>query len=270
MKTIATRCRRLLPAWLAVAALLAVLPLRAAAQVSPLWDHYKVYDLVAPVPYPVPGPPVTLIDQFLPWTHDVYALERFMNPTTKEHGGAFYQINEPFLHYTWWAISPQPFNALVKVNNQFGNFDLNVLGARYLLNPALKNMHGQPPVRNHYKCYDCQGPPVNVSVVMRDQFGPWPADVLFPRFFCNPVEKRVVSADGTQIVYPILDGAQHYTCYIFQPPDMALHTPYITDQFVTDRTVELTNAHLICVPTDKLLVTSANSSTWGKLKLLYR
>jgi hypothetical protein len=271
MKDIAPRRRPPLPAWLAVVALLALLPARAEAQVSPLWDHYKVYDVLPPFPYPVPGPPVTLIDQFLPWTHQVLALERFANPTDKQHlpGGITFPVNEPDLHYAWWAISPQPFNALVTVTNQFGDFQLDVRDARYLLNPALKNQHGSPPLRNHYKCYDCQGPPVNLPVMMNDQFGPWQATVAFPRFFCNPVEKRI-GPPGAEIVHPILDNKQHYTCYIFTPPDPGVYPVVVTDQFVNDLQVTLGYAHLICVPTDKTGVTSASTGTWGRLKLLYR
>ena len=274
MKCITTLPRHMITAWLAVAALLAVLPARAEAQDTEaprLWDHYKVYDVVPPFPYPVPGPPVTLIDQFLPWTHQVEVLERFANPTEKQHlsGGNVFPINEPFLHYAWWAISPQPFNAIVAVTNQFGDFTLDVQGARYLLNPALKNQHGQPPVRNHYKCYDCQGPPVDIPVMMNDQFGPWQAVVAFPRFFCNPVVKRI-GPPGAEIIYPILDNNQHYTCYIFDPPDQSVHPVTVTDQFVTDLQVTMTNAHLICVPTDKRGVTSTSVNTWGRIKVLYR
>ena len=128
-------------AWLAAAALLLALPSTAGAQVSPFWDHYKVYHVIPAIPYPVPGPPVTLIDQFTTYTHPVLAMERFQNPTEKVHlpGGQNFPINNPFLHYTWWRIGPQPFSALVTAINQFGDHTLNVHDAQYLLNPTRKN-----------------------------------------------------------------------------------------------------------------------------------
>lgn len=212
------------------------------------------------------------MDQFTQWTHRVEVLEQFANPTEKFRldSGQNYAINDPILHYAWWRISRQPFNALVTATNQFGDHTLNVYDARFLLNPALKNQQGQPPHRNHYKRYDCQGPPVNIPVRMTDQFGAWQATVTFPRFFCNPVEKRVGDPGSGGPVYPILDPRQHYICYEYQPEDPTPHPAVITDQFVTNRSVDLVPSRLLCVPTDKTGVTSANSSTWGKLKLLYR
>ena len=183
--------------------------------------------------------------------------------------GQAYPINDPILHYAWWRISPQPFNTLVTATNQFGDFTINVYDAQFLLNPALKNIPGQPPLRNHYKCYDCQGLPVNIPVMMNDQFGPWQATVTFPRFFCNPVEKRV--GDPTRPrVYPILDPNQHYIRYEYQPEDPTPHTAVITDQFVRDLPVGLVPSRLLCVPTLKTGVTSTGSSTWGRIKILYR
>jgi hypothetical protein len=69
-------------------------------------------------------------------------------------------------------------------------------------NPALKNETTQQfPIQNHYKCYECQGAPVNVPVILIDQFGTWQATVTAPRYFCSPAEKRV----GT-LSYPIVDA----------------------------------------------------------------
>jgi len=199
-------------------------------------------------------------------------LEQFMNPVEKTPlpGGPTYPINDPILHYTWWKISPQPFTAAVTAINQFGDHTLNVFDAQFLLNPALKNQTGTPPLRNHYKCYDCEGPAVNVPVQMVDQFGTWQATVTFPRFFCNPTEKHVgLPGDGGPD-YPILDPNQHYTCYEYQMEDPNPHPAVITDQFIADRTVDLFPSRMICVPTYKSGVTPTNPSTWGRIKVLYR
>lgn len=266
MRTTHPRCTR--HGWL----LLVLAPLafgagRADAQVSPLWDHYKVY-LTPPFPTPPLNLTLTLRDQFGLFTHQVLQLERFMNPTTKQvlPDTAVFPINNFDLHYTWWRISPQPFSARVTAVNQFGDHTLTVFDAVYLLNPARKNQPGNPPIANHYKCYECDGPPINRQVRLVDQFGPWDAGVTVPRLFCNPVEKQLPGQQPD----PILDPNQHYICYDFVPEDLATRTATITDQFIANHTTQLTNSRMLCVPTYKTGVTSTGTGTWGRLKVLYR
>jgi hypothetical protein len=268
MRAIGTRGSRaaLVLLLLAVAATLFVAP--AEAQVSPLWDHYKVYLLNPPIPAPVPSPPVVLTDQFGTFTHQLNVLERFMNPVQKIHPPNTYPITDSTLHYSWWLITPQPFNVNVAVTNQFGDQGINVLDAQYLLNPALKNQHGTPPIKNHYKAYNCTGQPVNVPIGMIDQFDSWQATVMFPRYFLTPVQKQIGGPGG--VTYPIVDPNQHYVCYEFQPYDPTPFTAVMTDQFLQDATMQLFPGQMICVPTYKQSVTSAVKDTWGRLKLLYR
>jgi hypothetical protein len=253
----------------AVAALLITAAPRVDAQVNPLWDHYKLY-LMPPLPM-TPPLPVQLTDQFGSFPHHVEALERYMNPTEKTvfqppPGGTF-PVNDPLLHYSWWRISPVPFAAFVTAVNQFGDFNFNVRDGIYLLNPSVKNDPGTTlPPRNHYKCYDCDGPPVNFQVRMFDQFGPWEAIVGVPRYFCNPVEKQVSGAPPN----PIVDLNQHYVCYEFQPEDPNIYPATITDQFITNLQTPLGPSRWLCVPTYKTGVTENRKDTWGKLKQLYR
>lgn len=268
MKMSATHRHR--ASWLMLLALipLALIAGRANAQVSPLWDHYKVY-FTPPFPVPPLGLPVFLRDQFGSFNHTVEQLERFMNPTVKEVGPpnpGIFGITNPDLHYSWWRISPQPFNGVVTAINQFGDQTLNVHDAVYLLNPARKNQPGGPPLGNHYKCYLCDGPMINRQVLLTDQFGPWPTTVLFPRYFCNPVEKQVPGRQPN----PILDPNQHYVCYEFQPEDPTPHTATMTDQFIANHPLELHPSRYLCVPTYKSGVTATERDTWGKLKQLYR
>jgi hypothetical protein len=178
-------------------------------------------------------------------------------------------ITNPRLHYTWWRISGHPWNATVAALNQFGDQTLQVFDPVYLLNPAVKNETppGTLPPANHYKCYGCQGQPVNRPVSLTDQFGNWQATATIPRFFCNPVEKRNL-ANGN--LYPIVDPDQHYICYELQPPDQRLFTGVVTDQFVTQRALELQPGRLLCVPTRKERVTANRTDTWGKIKTIYR
>lgn len=246
---------------------LALVAGKANAQVDPLWDHYKVY-FTPPFPVPPLGIPVLLTDQFGPYNHTVEQLELFMNPTVKQlppPGGTF-DYSKPDLHYSWWRITPQPFNGVVTATNQFGDHELNVHDAIYLLNPARKNQPGGPPQENHYKCYFCDGPAINQQVLLTDQFGPWNTTVMFPRFFCNPVEKQVQGLPPNLI----RDPNQHYICYEFQPEDPNPHTATITDQFVVNHATELRPSRYLCVPTLKHGITPTERDTWGRIKLLYR
>jgi len=262
MRTPATR----IPFLLALLALVAwaALVARADAQVDPLWDHYKVYQINAPVP-PFEPITVTLTDQFGSFTHTVGMLQRFMTPVEKIHPPATYPINDPVLHYSWWGISQQPFSAQVAVTNQFGDQGFTLGDAQYLLNPAVKNQPGPPPIANHYKAYVCQGAPVVVTVGMIDQFDTWQATVLQPLYFLTPVTKQLGGS-----VFPILDPNQHYVCYVIQPIDPTPFTASMTDQFIPNFTMQLQPGSMICVPTYKQTATPAVPDTWGRLKRLYR
>jgi len=236
----------------------------AHAQVNPLWDHYKVYE--TPL-FPVPplGVPIILSDQFGIYNHTAQQLERIMNPVQKQDVNGQFIINNPILHYTWCSITPQPSNATVVATNQFGDQTLNVHDAVYLLNPALKNQAGtEPPNANHYKCYLCDGPPVNKSVLLTDQFDVWSTSVTFPRYFCNPTQKEIPGR-----IFPILDVNQHYVCYEIQPADPAVFPATVTDQFIFNHPSPMGPARWLCVPTYKQGVVPTSKNTWGKLKQVY-
>ncbi len=255
--------------WLALVAItIALVPAIANAQVSPTWDHYKLYNMI-PVILPPAPIPVVLNDQFGLRTHDVQWLALFMNPTVKEvtvPTPGIFPINNPDLHYSWWRINQDGFSGVVAANNQFGNQTLNVYGSAYLLNPARKDQPGAPPTANHYKCYDCDGPSIQIPVTLTDQFDRWSTVVFFPRYFCNPVEKQVAG----QPPHPIIEPNQHYVCYTISPQDPIQRVVTMTDQFMTNQTIQLNGGLMLCVPTDKLGVTPTARDTWGKVKMLYR
>ena len=265
MRLIATLPSRLL--WsLALLIALAFLPGGSAqAQVDPFWDHYKVYNANPKISVPIPA--VTLIDQFGAYTHQVQYLDFFANPVEKRHGPLVFPIHRSELHYTWWRIDPQPFSKDVIAVNQFGEKTIHVGDAAYLLNPALKNApQGFPlPTANHYKCYNCTGDPVIVDVFLQDQFYGRPAQVLSPRFFCTPVDKIAFGQ-----THPMVDARQHYTVYDIDPGP-PIFQAIIRDQFILpDLTVQLNLDRFLMVPTDKVLPTPTDQSTWGRVKGLYR
>jgi hypothetical protein len=237
----------------------------AEAQVNPLWDHYKVYE----VNPKLPGPPAVLLrDQFTQTTRQVLFLDHFMNPVEKTHlsTGENFPIHNPMLHYSWWRINDVPFDATIVFNNQFGGGSLHIGPSQYLLNPSLKNQTAPPlPIENHYQCYACQGQPVAIPLRLTDQFDVWQVNQLIPRYFCTPTEKQVPG----QAPNPIIDPEQNYICYQFTPPDPQLFPASFRDQFI-QAGIELQPGHMLCVPTDKLQVTDARQSTWGRLKQIYR
>lgn len=235
------------------------------AQVDPLWDHYKAYDVQ---PQFLLNTQVTLVDQFQVTTHVTQHLDWFANPVEKRHDPAIFPINRPELHYTWWLLGPEvPFAQDLVAINQFGEQFLRLDRSVYLLNPANKNAPtGAPlPVANHYKCYSCLGQPVNVPVFLTDQFFGRAATVFAPRFFCTPVEKRL--ADG--VTYPIIDPDQHYTVYDIDPTT-PIWPAVVQDQFIPPTPVELNLDGLLMVPTEKVIPTDTRPSTWGRVKSQYR
>lgn len=241
---------------------LVVLVSSAAAQVDPTWDHYKAYH-TQPIPL---GLPIQLNDQFIGSQHQVLELRMFANPAMKQtEDGTVSPIHDPHLHYAWWTISPHPFDRLVAATNQFGDQTFRLGEPRFLWNPALKNEPGEPPLANHYKCYDCIGAPVNRFVTLTDQFGIWQTPVHDPRLFCTPAVKG--TPDGVN--HPIVDPRRHYVCYQIDPDPRAF-TAFFTDQFLRDQSVVLGPSDLLCVPTDKVDPTPTSQGTWGRVKVMYR
>ena len=245
---------------------------RAEAQVDPLWDHYKAYA----TPLIQNRVQVGLTDQFETTTQLTQYLEWFAVPVQKVHSTVVYPINNPVLHYSWYSLSfvqPPLFSKDVIATNQFGDQLIHVAEtfggeADYLLNPALKNAPaGTPiPVANHYKCYPCTGASITANLILTDQFFTRNATVLVPRFFCTPVEKR--TPDG--LIYPIVDPRQHYVVYdIGFDNSMPFFPANIQDQFLTAQ-VDLRIDRLLMVPSLKSFPTPTRSSSWGRLKIMYR
>jgi hypothetical protein len=252
--------------FLAAAGLLCLIRPAAGAVPIPPGDHYWVYDLSQTIPAPAPIA-VSLVDQFEGWNHHVYMLRHFANPAEKTFAGVVSPIFDPRLHYTWWEIDPHPFHRPgIQIMNQFGPQTLDVFDPHYLLNPATKNEPAAFPIdANHYKCYDCEGAPVNADVILTDQFGQRTAQVMFPRLLCNPVIKQ--TAEGR--LFPIVDPKQHLVCYEI-PPMPWQYSAIVWDQFVQGHPLEIGPDRWLCVPSEKFDPTPVTPQTWGRIKTLYR
>ena len=135
-------------------------------------DHYKVYGVLPP---PIHQVPIVLRDQFGIATHLTREFPYFATPVSKDG----FPIFDPVLHYDWWRIDAQPFQALVFATNQFGaEQQLRVGPARFVLLPSLKfPVPGQfIPPRNHYKCYEALGPsPARLVTCLETHGGAFPA-----------------------------------------------------------------------------------------------
>ena len=256
------------PVWaLGLAAVLLLSAAVAMAQPNlPNENHYKVYRTV-PITY---VKPLMLIDQFGSVNVSTFVLERFANPAEKVHldTGQVFPIVDASVHQMWWRIdAPQPARTVVGID-QFGFSQWQLGDARYLLNPALKNVPpaaGSPPIWNHYLCYDAQGPTLTRPVILIDQFGTCNVVVLQGKLFCNPVQKR--HQDGT--VSPIIDPIAHLTCYVVQNPNPFTRSITAIDQFGYWQ-LETFQNDCLCVPALKEHVVKVQETTWGKIKAMYR
>jgi hypothetical protein len=250
---------------LAAVALLAANVAVAQPQL-PYENHYKVYRTPL-IPF---TKPILLRDQFGQYQVQVFNLEAWSNPTEKiiPETGDHYPIINPIVHQMWWrgnfpGIPPIEIIGI----DQFGTNKWTLINPEYLLTPALKNVpQGEPPVWNHYLCYASQPVPITKFVVLVDQFGTTTHQLVYGRWFCNPVEKTHLD-DGR--VYPIVDAKAHLACYYtFNTSPMAFPVSSI-DQFGQWH-FDVFNEFCLCTPALKEHVVKTEESTWGKIKAMYQ
>jgi hypothetical protein len=254
-------------AWTMVVGLLVCGVGPAGAQSAPpSIDHYLLYELVPSLELPSPRQ-VYLSDQFFTNKPTNPAYAAWLGVPVSKDGGEIFDQN---LHLTGYNVQPPDFSfpsIHVGVTNQFGDSELDLLHSAYMINPAVK--YPQPgqtiPVANHYRVYGCQGPPVNRSVTLVDQFRTTTAQVTDPLLFLVPAAKTV---DG--VTYPIVRPDAHFVCYGLL---IGSFDPYIAvtflDQFMTGSAF-IPGQCFLCVPTIKHVPTPTETSTWGSVKALFR
>ena len=180
-------------------------------------DHFKCY-YAEPI-----GPPfeeVILEDQFGIVQATVMGANFFCNPVEKYHDGKTTPISNDDHHLTLYTIDyeAEPQTRLVEITNQFGTQQLTVSNPVGLAVPTHKLTGGTPfpPVGlDHYLLYEViDGPPVEVTVGLEDQFGDEEVLVMEPFFFANPVRKthgtEVTEIENPQahlVLYVIVGGA---------------------------------------------------------------
>jgi len=252
-----------------VAACLVLARSNAYAQSDPTGvdsTHYWTYQLIDPVYFPQP---IVVQDQFLPApiTNVTDSLTRLVNWVYKNNS----TVRDTMIHYTWWNLQNKyPVNQFVTVTNQFGSYDVSVYQLDFLLAPAWKNnpspIQGGPEA-NHYLCYKANGfPPPPLPYSLQDE---WRNDYLPVgqlEYLCVPCSKQ---HNGQN--YAIVDSVTHLALYRIHPLSDIFY-PQIQDQFVqVQRAVQQRPIEYLMVPSLKTLIpTDIKTSTWGKLKKLYR
>jgi len=205
--------------------------------------HFRCYI----VSQQTPAAPQTVIldDQFMPpTTVSIDEPLEFCPPTSKD--GA--TIEEPAEHLTMYAAPfPLPQTLSVRTQDQFGLRTLTVTAARVLLVPTEKNDLGEPTKLNHYWCYAANGPKVNRTVTLADQFGSNTVRVAEPEYFCNPVEKTHA---GT--TYRIEEPDVHLTCYDIKGPQKTKAQQFRVQNQIESDTFIVTSWDILCVPSAKL------------------
>ena len=232
----------------------------AGAQMFPE-NHYLVYEVRQAY---VLNMPILLIDQFNEFQTTSVEFDKFANPVMKNQEPYF----DSRVHQTWWLIDdPMPpcFDKEVGLYNQFGRQDWVVGDGRYLVLPAYKNNPPQWPMPwNHYKCYEAEGPAVNVPVQLFDQFRSYSMVAVEPVLFCNPCMKEVL---GVQ--YDIVLPDIHLAVYRLEPQVQTGFGATASDQFGV-WWVYMEQPIWLVLPTEKLTVVGTEARTWGGVKSLYR
>jgi len=229
----------------------------ASAQIVPE-NHYLVYEVPEVYDFTTP---VSTVDQFGCYCIFGMQLDKFANPVDKNGEGML----DPMLHYTWWAFHQPQSVWWTTIMNQFGEQVWQVKDGRYLLNPALKDMTGDPPLANHYRCYDATGPAVNIPVILVDQFGTYSMMATEPVIFCNPTTKCIEGGQTEPIVEPIA----HLACYKLEPV-MSVGIPATAIDEFGAWPITLEQPCWLCLPTDKIDTVPVEDTTWGKIKALFK
>ena len=228
-------------------ALLAVPSTKTELSAPPPLDHFKGYTLIEPVPA-APNE-IYLEDQFSAFWAEATLAWEFFNPTVKWHEGVPTELFYPDNHLMLYDISytGEFPDRDVFVYNQFGPQGLVVGEPVKLAVPTQKvdPPHGPPIDLDHFLLYEAFGFPIDVPVILDDQFVIGEEVVVFvPLFFATPVQKTH-GLDTT----PILNPWGHLV--IYQAIGAPTFIPVVADnQFGVSMPV-LLEPYFLAVPTEK-------------------
>jgi hypothetical protein len=210
--------------------------------VTPTPDHFQSYPISAAGG--VDGPVVQIDDQFGSQTTDLGQPTRFLVPVDKNDEG----IDDPISHLTCYDIVDGVAGPQVISTNQFGVQPLTLGDPDSLCVPTEKLISPGPVDVDHYKCYAAAGAPIDLGVALIDQFQGRTTLVLDPKLFCTPADKNGEGID---------DPVTHLTCYVTNPIGQAPGLIPVTDQFVAGGQLDLLGPDLLCAPSTKELLPTA-------------
>jgi hypothetical protein len=158
-------------------------------------------------------------------------------------------------HFACYTSPPaKRFKArTVTLTDQFGRRTTDAVKGTTLCNPARKNSEAAVVNKHdHLRCYETnRGPSAGISVLLRDQFGPFQANVLRPVELCVPSTKQVLK--GTKVPRPPKQvfATDHFQCYAIRPGgSFKSRRPLLRDQF-GKRRVTIGAPFRLCVPVKK-------------------
>ncbi len=184
------------------------------------------------------GPIVQIDDQFGSQTTDLGPPIRFLVPVDKNDEG----LGDPISHLTCYQINEGDSGPAVISTNQFGAQPLTLGTPDSLCVPTEKLIAPGPVDLNHYKCYAASGAPLDIGVVLLDQFQARTALVLEPKLFCTPADKNGEGID---------DPINHLTCYTTDPVGESPGLVPISNQFIAGDQLQLFGPDLLCAPSTK-------------------
>ena len=218
-------------------------------------NHFRCY--IVSQQTPQPAATITLEDQFnedAPQTVSVGEPVMICAPTAKTVEGEEFPIEDEEEHYTLYTAPGVASPRSVLVTDQFGtDAPWQVTTPKYVMVPTAKTVDGvtfdDRVDLNHYWCYEANGPRVNVSATLSDQFsGPDDVRITTPTLFCNPAEK--VHANER---FRIEDDDLHLACYEVHGKQKTEQLRVgVENQFETDE-FQITAWEILCAPAEKAL-----------------
>jgi len=223
--------------------LLAVPSTKTELPAPPPLDHFKGYTLIEPVP--AEPNDLYLEDQFSAfWAEATLAFE-FCTPVAKNGEPLWYPENHLMLYDIAYTGDFPDWD--VFISNQFGDGWLSVGAPVKLAVPTQKldPFHPPPIDLDHFLLYEAFGPPIEVPVLLDDQFVIGEEVlVVEPAFFANPVQKThgdlttpIVNPWGHLVFYRILGG----TFFI----------PVVAENQFGQSSPWLLESYYLAVPTEK-------------------
>jgi hypothetical protein len=155
-------------------------------------------------------------------------------------------------HFACYTAPGKVKQRPVTLTDQFGSRTANVLRGTTLCDPARKGRErAVANKRDHLRCYQVdRGPLTGVTVLLRNQFGPFQADVREPNSLCLPSTKQIVKKN----VPPAPKGSfrlDHFQCYRIRPNgSFKTRSVTIRDQF-GKRKLSISKPFQLCAPVKK-------------------